>query len=145
MTDTIRVYVSDPRYAPTRAHPTDAGLDLKAAGEYLIPIGRTALIDTKAHFEIPTGYFGQLSLRSSLMERELIMPIGYGIIDCDYRGSIKIPLKNDGTRLQMIYGGERLAQLILIPCITPEVEIVAELSELSATTRGTGGFGSTGI
>lgn len=140
----IKIFCDAPEYAPTRAHPTDAGLDLRAVKDYVICIGGTEFIDTGVHAEIDPGHVGIVALRSSMSKRDLRMSNSVGIIDSDYRGSIKIPLKNDGVRLERIEAGERIAQLLTIPCSTPEVELVASLDDLSETDRGTGGFGSTG-
>ena len=128
---------------PTRAHPTDAGLDLYATTTNHIRPGQITMIHTGVAVAIPAGHVGILAIRSSLATKKSItLANGVGIIDADYRGEIQVPcITNDGT-ISLIRAGDRVAQLVICPIITPAVQVV---DELPATARGTGGFGSTGV
>ena len=127
---------------PTRAHPTDAGLDLAASETTHIAPGVVTLVPTGIAVAIPDGYFGLLAARSSLAAKKaMTLANGVGIIDSDYRGEIKIPIiPLDGCH-NLIQAGQKIAQLIILPIALPTVEVVADLDE---TTRNTGSFGSTG-
>ena len=127
---------------PTRAHPTDAGLDLAASETTHIAPGVVTLVPTGIAVAIPDGYFGLLAARSSLAAKKaMTLANGVGVIDSDYRGEIKIPIiPLDGCH-NLIQAGQKIAQLIIIPIALPTVEVVADLDE---TARNTGSFGSTG-
>ena len=127
---------------PTRAHPTDAGLDIAASETTHIAPGVVTLVPTGIAVAIPDGYFGLLAARSSLAAKKaMTLANGVGIIDADYRGEIKIPIiPLDGCH-NLIQAGQKIAQLIILPIALPTVEVVAELPE---SARGLGGFGSTG-
>ena len=127
---------------PTRAHPTDARLDLHAAETTHIAPGVVTLVPTGIAVAIPEGHVGILAARSSLaVKKAMTLANGVGIIDSDYRGEIKIPIiPLDGCH-NLIQAGQKIAQLIILPIATPTVEVVAELPE---SVRGLGGFGSTG-
>lgn len=129
---------------PHRATAGAAGLDLYAFLEepLAIPPGGRAMIPTGIAIAIPEGYVGLVAARSSLgVRRKLALSNGVGVIDCDYRGAIHIALWNTGADPCTILPGDRVAQLLILPVATPEIEIAAELPP---TVRGTGGFGSTG-
>ena len=127
---------------PTRAHPTDAGLDLYAAETVQIAPRVVTLVPTGIAVAIPDGYFGILAARSSLAtKKSMTLANGVGIIDSDYRGEIKVPIiPLDGCH-NLIQAGQKIAQLLILPIALPTVEVVADLDE---TTRNTGSFGSTG-
>ena len=124
---------------PTRAHETDAGLDLYAMhGAVLSPCGM-AIIDTGLHVEIPKGYVGLITSKSGLMSKGIT---SRGTIDCGYTGSIKAVLFNHSRKVVEIEAGQKITQLVILPIITPELEVVDSLEE---TDRADGGFGSTGL
>ena len=127
---------------PTRAHPTDAGLDLAASETTHIAPGVVTLAPTGIAVAIPEGHVGLLAVRSSLAaKKSMTLANGAGVIDSDYRGEIKIPIiPLDGCH-NLIQAGQKIAQLIILPIALPTVEVVADLDE---TTRNTGSFGSTG-
>ena len=127
---------------PTRAHPTDAGLDLAASETTHIAPGVVTLVPTGIEVAIPAGYVGLLIARSSLaVKKAMTLANGVGIIDSDYRGEIKIPvIPLDGCH-NLIQAGQKIAQLIIMPIAAPIVEVVEELPD---SERGHGGFGSTG-
>lgn len=124
---------------PTRAHNTDAGLDIYAREEQIVPAKESAIFDTGVHIEIPEGYAGFLKSKSGLNVRYGIT--SEGVIDCGYTGSIRVKLYNNSGYDYTVKAGDKISQLVILPIATPELELVEELEE---TERGTGGFGSTG-
>lgn len=124
---------------PTRAHPTDAGLDLYARSTVVIPARGHATGDTGVHVAIPEGYVGMLKSKSGLNVKKNIL--GEGVIDEGYTGPIVVKLYNQGDEDVTIEAGQKLIQLVILPILTPELEQVDSLDE---TDRGAGGFGSTG-
>lgn len=131
---------------PTRAHPTDAGIDLASNDFYSIKLGDRSLIKTGVRVRIPEGYVGLLAARSSLQKKGLVLGNSLGIIDSDYRGEILVSLVNVfGLEYARIDKSERIAQLLVVPIALPNLNIVHESEELwNSTIRGNGGFGSTG-
>ena len=127
---------------PTRAHPTDAGLDLAASETTQVAPGVVTLVPTGIAVAIPEGHVGILAARSSLaVKKAMTLANGVGVIDSDYRGEIKVPIiPLDGCH-NLIQAGQKIAQLIIMPIATPTVEVVSELPD---SERGNGGFGSTG-
>ena len=127
---------------PTRAHATDAGLDLYVpeGQACLVRCGAVYTIDLGIRVAIPDGYYGQLTLRSSAGKKGLTIPNSVGIIDSDYRGSLKL-LVTALTEPVMVAAGERVCQLVILP-LTP-VDVEAGVVDTD-TDRGSGGFGSTG-
>ena len=124
---------------PTRAHPNDAGLDLYATkGGWIFPFCRKAF-DTGIHVAIPEGYVGLLTSKSGLMDKQGIT--SRGTIDCGYTGSIRAVLFNHSWKFIKIKPQQKITQLVILPIITPNPEVVGSLD---ATDRGEGGFGSTG-
>ena len=130
---------------PALGSKTAAGADLYACVDHdLISIAchQTVKVPTGIAIEIPSGYFGALFARSGLATKSGLRPANcVGVIDSDYRGEVIVALHNDTDANQMIENGERIAQLVILPC--PEIEY-AEAQELSETERGDGGFGSSG-
>nr|DAE80471.1 MAG TPA: dUTPase [Caudoviricetes sp.] len=128
--------------SPTRAHATDAGLDLyvpEGQGR-IVRRGAVHTIDLGIRVAIPDGYYGQLVLRSSVARKGLAMPNGVGIIDSDYRGNLKLPVIAFAEPVP-ITAEERICQLIIHS--QPPVETEEGVVE-DDTDRGQGGFGSTG-
>ena len=129
---------------PTYGSAEAAGADLYACLDAPVTIdaGETLLIPTGLALEVPKGYAGLIYARSSLGTKRGLAPANkVGVIDSDYRGEIGVVLHNHGKVAQTIQPGERIAQLLITPVLTPAFEEVAELTE---TQRGAGGFGSTG-
>lgn len=124
---------------PTRAHPTDAGLDLYARETQIVSAKESAVFDTGVHIELPPNTVGFLKSKSGLNVKHDI--IGEGVIDEGYTGSIKVKLYNLGGYDYKVNAGDKISQLVILPIIKPELELVDELEE---TERGNGGFGSTG-
>ena len=103
----------------------------------------TKMIGTGLAAAIPEGYFGGIFARSGLAAKQGLRPANcVGVVDADYRGEIKVALHNDTEQPHTIKGGERIAQLVVIPFLSLEFE---EADELDETERGAGGFGHTGI
>lgn len=135
----LRVKILDERARlPRRAHPNDAGLDLTPLGSWFIWPGQTKKFKTGIAVAIHPGHFGLLVGRSSTKMRGL--DIITSVIDADYRGDVAIVVTNASRDVQRVVQGEFVAQLIILPCETPDLVIVDELSE---TERGDKGFGST--
>jgi dUTP diphosphatase len=134
----------DPRaVVPVRAHPGDAGLDLRALDDFVLEPGERARIPTGIAIELPPGHAGLVLPRSGLAAKHGIALVNApGLIDEGYRGELQILLLNT-DRSETFHGaaGDRIAQLVVIE--VPELEIV-ELDALAQTARGAGGFGSTG-
>jgi dUTP pyrophosphatase len=121
-----------------------AGADLYACLDAPISIapGETAWIPTGIALEVPQGCAGLVYARSSLGAKRGLAPANkVGVIDSDYRGEIRVVLLNHSKYTQTVEPGERIAQFLITPVLTP---IYVESAELSDTTRGNGGFGSTG-
>ena len=138
----LKCKVTDPKYTPTRANPGDAGLDLKAAEIALLSPGDRHAVETGVSVEIPDGYVGLVCARSgNAARRGLGIVNGVGVIDSGYRGPVNVLLINHGRNNLAVMRGDRIAQLLIVPIETPDVEIVDRLSD---SDRGTGGLGSTG-
>lgn len=129
-----------PTYGSTEA----AGADLYACLKEAVTIlpGETAWISTGIALEVPKGCAGLIYARSSMGVKRGLAPANkVGVIDSDYRGEIRVVLLNHSKQPQTVEHGERVAQMLITPVLTPAYEEVAELSD---TSRGVGGFGSTG-
>lgn len=105
-----------------------------------VDIGR-ALIGTGIALSLPPGHVGRIGSRSGLSVTKNI-EVGAGWIDSDYRGEIKVELKNFSSQEFVVEQGQRIAQLIILPIATPELEPV---EDLPPSSRGADGFGSTGL
>lgn len=137
----VHCLAEDKQFLPRRANPTDAGADLKACIPADIEIypGEQKLVDTGVAVKIPEGYVGFLFNRSSQGKKGITIPHSVGVIDADYRGTIKVLLKNIGEDPYKITRGDRIAQLVITPVLLVDFEDI-----WNDTERGTGGFGSTG-
>jgi dUTP pyrophosphatase len=130
---------------PTRGSEKAAGYDLYAAipeDAYILP-HTTMKIKTGLAMELPDNTFGAIFARSGLATKQGLRPANcVGVCDSDYRGEYMVALHNDTDTVQVVVPGEKIAQLILLPFLPIEFNMVDELSE---TERGEGGFGSTGL
>jgi len=142
----ISIKLDDPRAMPIRAHATDAGADLFSNKDITIYPGELALIDTGVSIKLFTGLVGLVYNRSSQGKIQVTIPHSVGVIDADYRGNIKVLLKNNGEDPYFIYHyATKIAQLVLTPVWMPDFQIWTEdLGEWDDTVRGINGFGSTG-
>lgn len=124
---------------PTRAHDTDAGLDLYATkGGWIFPKCRKTF-ETGVHVEIPKGFVGLLTAKSGLMRHKGIT--SRGTIDSGYTGTIQAVLINHSWKFIRIKPNQKITQLVILPIITPPLEFVETLDD---TERGNNGFGSSG-
>lgn len=139
MIEKIKIKLDPEAYVPERAHKQDAGLDLFTPYRFILPGNDTMTIDTGVHVEIPEGYVGFLKSKSGLNVRYSIT--SEGVIDAGYTGSIKVKLYNNNKRDHVFLEGDKISQLVILPILTPEIELVESLDE---TERGNNGFGSTG-
>ena len=151
----MKIMLDEGAKMPTRAHEFDAGLDLYAPkiatvpgckyaspiayrGYCMVSIGQKT-IDTGVHVQIPEGYVGLIKSKSGLMVKNGLL--ADGTIDSGYTGSIHVKLFNTSHKDYKFNAGDKIAQLVIVPCLLPEPELVDHLEE---TDRGDGGFGSTG-
>lgn len=127
---------------PERAHPGDAGLDLYARDPVRLEPGERCVMPTGLAVAIPEGHAGLVVPRSGLAARHGIGVVNApGLIDAGYRGEVKVILVNHGDERVDLARGDRIAQLVVAPVALPEVVIVDSLDD---TSRGGGGFGSSG-
>lgn len=135
----MKVVLDKNAYLPTRAHDLDAGYDLFAPDGGLIPAHGTVTVDTGVHMEIPKGYVGFVKSKSGLYIKNHITTTG--VVDAGYTGSIKVKLCSHGNCAYCFTRGDKIAQIVILPILTPDLEVVDVLEE---TERGSNGFGSTG-
>lgn len=133
--------MSDNVNLPHRAHPGDAGFDIYANERVDVHPGQSALIKTGIKMIIPEGWCGQINPRSGLASKRKIT-VGARVIDSGYRGEVMINVYNNGDTLFEVTPKVAIAQILFLPVLT-EVEEIS-LNELDETSRGEGGFGSTG-
>lgn len=125
---------------PNYSHPGDAGFDLYAYGDFVIKPGERMSIPTGIKMAIPEGYVGLVWDKSGLAFRNGLKSMG-GVVDAGYRGEVQICLVNLTPEDYAINKGDKVAQMLIQPVETMDIE---EVGELSDTSRGEGGFGSTG-
>ena len=121
-----------------------AGADLYACLEHPVTVapGETVFVPTGIALEVPRGCAGLIYARSGMACKRGLAPANkVGVVDSDYRGEIMVALHNHGTISQTVEHGERIAQFVITPVLTPAYEVAEELTD---TVRNTGGFGSTG-
>ena len=127
---------------PMRTREGDAGYDLRCVEPFRLAPGERAVVPTGVAVAVPEGAAGLVVPRSGLAARHGLSVVnGPGLIDPNDRGEVKVVLVNLGTEPYEAESGDRIAQLLLVPCLTPDVEVVAGLAE---TERGGAGFGSSG-
>lgn len=124
---------------PTRAHHNDAGIDLYACGNHIVDPHRTLMIPLGIALEIEEGYAGLMWDKSSIGSKG-IKTLG-GVVDAGYRGEIQVMVNNLTDTPYMFEHGHKVVQLLVQKVEFPEIE---EVTELSDSHRGEGGFGSTG-
>ena len=124
---------------PTRAHANDAGLDLYSLEGATIAPGEGKVLRTGIAAEFNPGQVGMLTDRSSMAKQGF--KVAGGIIDAGYTGELNVVLRNITQETLFVQAGNKIAQLLIIPILTPEVE---EVKELSSSERGSKGFGSSG-
>lgn len=135
----MNIKLDNGAYMPTRAHDTDAGLDLRTPIDVVIPARDSAIIDTGVHVELPPFTTGFLKSKSGLNVKHGLT--SEGVIDVGYTGSIKVKLYNNSYNAYSFKKGDKISQLVILPILLPELEVVCDLEE---TERGDNGFGSSG-
>ena len=136
--------LNDKAVVPTYGSEFAAGADLYACLDEEVTVAphATVLIPTGIAMELPLGYAGLIYARSGLATKKGLAPANkVGVVDCDYRGEVKVALHNHGETPQTVAAGERIAQMVITPYLAAQFAVTDELSD---TVRGAGGFGSTG-
>jgi dUTP pyrophosphatase len=144
-TDTLEVRLLHPdARPPARTRAGDAAYDLRCVEPFSLAPGERAVVPTGVAVAVPEGAAGLVVPRSGLAAKHGLSVVnGPGLIDPSYRGEVKVVLVNLGQEPYEGEAGDRIAQLLLVPCLTPEVRTVAELPP-SPDGRGEAGFGSSG-
>lgn len=126
-------------FIPVRAHVTDAGADIRSPIDTVVPARGSRVIDTGVHIQLPHGYVGMLKSKSGLNVKHSIT--SEGVIDEGYTGPIKVKLYNHGDEYYVIERGDKITQLVIVPCEYVQFDLVDYLED---SERGGDGFGSTG-
>ena len=130
---------------PEKAHPDDAGFDLRAREKQIVPARESAIFDTGVHIEIPSGFVGFLKSKSGLNVKHGIT--SEGVIDAGYTGSIVAKLYNNSGYDYEVNKGDKITQLVILPILWAyDLELADTVEELygGSTDRGANGFGSSG-
>lgn len=135
----MNIYLEHGAFPPLRAHPTDAGLDIRALHDGLVRAHQSALFHTDVHVEQPRNTAGLCVSKSGLMIDHDIT--SSGLIDEGYDGEVMVKLFNHGDEDYHVRAGDKITQLVVIPTMYEPVEIV---DHISGGERGGHGFGSTG-
>ena len=135
----MNIILDNGAFMPGFAHKTDAGSDLRSPICAIVPARGNVVIDTGVHVEIPEGYTIFLKSKSGLNVKHNL--IGEGVVDSGFTGSIKVKLYNLGDIDYQILRGDKIIQMVILPCAYCEFTRVDKFAE---TERGDGGFGSTG-
>ena len=135
----MRIKLDKGAIMPTRAHELDAGLDLYSRDDGWIAAHTTVMVDTGVHIELPDCAVGEVLGRSGMSRRGIW--VAHGTIDAGYRGSICVIIANLTDEDYHIRVGDRIAQLVIVQCMRPPLEVVGSLND---SDRADGGFGSTG-
>ena len=145
----IKVKLDEGAYMPTRAHETDAGLDLYSRHTEIVCAKESAIFDTGVHIELKELVLNDGLLRfktAGLLVSKSGLNVKHGLtstglIDMGYTGSICVKLYNDSGYDYLVKRGDKISQLVILPILTPDLE---EVDYLEETERGDNGFGSTG-
>lgn len=136
----IKIMLDDGAKMPTRAHTSDAGLDLYCIQGVIVEPNSSAAIDTGVHIALEEGTFGQLVSKSGLNVKHGIVCCG-GTIDAGYTGSIVVKVYNHSNEWYTFDPGDKVAQMIIMKHETPDM---VQVNSLDETERGDNGFGSSG-
>lgn len=136
----LQVKLDENAYPPTRAHTTDAGLDIRSREDKIVPAHGSEIFHTGVHVKLPPGHAGILVSKSGLNIKNSITSTG--LIDEGYDGEIVVKLYNHGEISYSVYIGDKISQLVIIPVVYIEPYVVEDLHQESE--RGTNGFGSSG-
>lgn len=135
----LKIVLDDGAFIPGRAHRYDAGLDLRSMEAGILMPGSGKAFSTGVHAQIPEGYCGLIRSRSGMMFKHDI--VTDGTVDAHYTGAIRVKLFNLGAEPYEVRAGDRIAQMVIVPCELPGTVVEYSLGD---TDRGDGGFGSTG-
>ena len=143
----LEIKVTEGGKAPERANFTDAGLDLFAFEDKVLQPGSVTMVDTGVAVKIPKWHVGLLFQRSSFTKYGISLANAVGVIDADYRGTVKVAFRNHADESgYVINKGDKIAQLVVMPIALPDlVYFNGTDAEWLDTKRGVGGFGSTGV
>lgn len=135
----MKIKLDKGAFVPVRAHGTDAGADLRSPIDTVIPARGSRVIDTGVHIQLPHGYVGMLKSKSGLNVMHGIT--SEGVIDEGYTGQIVVKLYNHSEKDYVIERGDKITQLVILPCEYVKFDLVDYLED---SERGGEGFGSTG-
>ena len=135
----MKVQLDPGAYMPERSYKTDAGADLRTPYRFILRANSYKVIDTGVHFDIADGYVGMVKSKSGLMCNDGI--VTDGVCDAGYSGSVRVCLFNHSGKHRVFEKGEKIAQIIFLPVITPDFE---QVEEITGGERSDNGFGSTG-
>lgn len=140
----VKIKLLNPKaQIPVYAHVGDSGVDLRALKDYTLNPGDVVMISTGIAVQFQEGYEAQIRPRSGMATKRRLSVINTpGTVDSTYTGEIKVGLINLGEHVQQVQEGERIAQMVFAPVLHAEFTLVTEFEE---TSRGDGGFGSTGV
>ena len=136
----MKIKLDKGAFLPVREHETDAGMDIRALKGVRIPAKSNMVVHTGIHIQLPPKTCGLLVAKSGLNVKNSILTTG--LIDEGYTGEIVVNVYNHGDNSYMIMAGDKITQLVILPCYYEQIEIVDSLEE--NTDRGSNGFGSTG-
>ena len=135
----MKIKLDEGAIMPTRAHEADAGLDVYSRESVILMSGDSCIFDTGVHIELPKNSVGFLKSKSGLYMNHGIT--SEGVVDEGYTGSIRVKLINHSDVPYLVNKGDKISQLVILPILKPELELVDSLEE---TERGSKGFGSSG-
>lgn len=135
----MKIKLDEGAFVPVREHTTDAGADLRSPVGAMVPASGSCVIDTGVHIQLPHGYVGMLKSKSGLNVKYGIT--SEGVIDEGYTGQIKVKLYNHSDEPYIVGRGDKITQLVIVPCEYVQFDLVDDLED---SERGGDGFGSTG-
>lgn len=135
----MKITLDKGAHMPQRSHDSDAGIDIRAIGDHVIPAYGSRTIKTGVHIQLPHGYAGLFVSKSGLNVKQNITSTG--LIDEGYTGELIVKLYNHGRSAYTVRDGDKITQLVIIPVAYEPLEVVEDLDD---SERGDGGFGSTG-
>lgn len=118
----MKVKLDDGAFLPTRAHEEDAGYDLRSPVAGVVPAGGSMVVDTGVHVQIPRRFVGMVKSKSGLNVNHGIT--SEGVVDAGYTGSVVVKLYNRGEEPVVIERGQKISQLVFMPIVAPEIELV---------------------
>ena len=135
----MKIKLDEGAYLPTRAHPQDAGLDIRTIKGGVVRSKQARTFKTGVHVALPESTVGLLLPKSGLMLRDLLT---FGVVDEGYTGEIMVHMFNLGDTDYNVHDGDKVSQMVVVNVVREDVEVVDELPESGG--RGNAGFGSTG-